>query len=113
MDVGAQILATGGGAFMSDETRELIMERGVSVWLKADLDILMRRVMRRDTRPLLRTEDPKEVMQSLMDERYPVYGQADITVQSRDVPHEVIVGEVVQALAALPRSKNLPPSDQN
>jgi len=111
MGDGAQILATGGGAFMCDETRELIKEHGISVWLKADLDVLMRRVMRRDTRPLLHTADPGSVMQSLMDERYPVYREADISVQSRDVPHEVIVGEIIQALVAWSVSKKLSPSE--
>ena len=83
---------------MNEDTRNLIAEVGVSVWLKADLKVLMERVMRRDHRPLLKTEDPKAVMQHLMDERYPVYASADITVVSRDVPHEVIVAEIVDAL---------------
>ncbi len=95
---GAQILATGGGAFMDEKTRKLIKETGISVWLKADLDVLMRRVMRRNTRPLLQTDDPEAVMKSLLDERYPVYSEADITVQSRDVPHQVIVDEIIKAL---------------
>ena len=95
---GPQVLATGGGAYMNEETRNLIAEVGVSVWLKADLKILMERVARRDHRPLLKTKDPKAVMQRLMDERYPVYASADITVVSRDVPHEVIVAEIVDAL---------------
>ena len=95
---GPQVLATGGGAYMNEETRSLIAEAGVSVWLRAELKVLMERVVRRDHRPLLRTEDPKAVMQRLMDERYPVYASADITVVSRDVPHEVIVAEIVDAL---------------
>lgn len=95
---GPQVLATGGGAYMDESTRELISEVGISVWLKADLKVLMERVVRRDHRPLLRTEDPQAVMQRLMDERYPVYASADITVLSRDVPHEVIVAEIVDAL---------------
>ncbi|MDA7947907.1 MAG: shikimate kinase [Hyphomicrobiaceae bacterium] len=95
---GPQVLATGGGAYMDEGTRELIAEVGISVWLKADLKVLMERVVRRDHRPLLKTEDPKAVMQRLMDERYPVYASADITVISRDVPHEVIVAEIVDAL---------------
>lgn len=96
---GPIILATGGGAFMSDETRKNIKENGVSVWLKAELDILMERVGRRDHRPLLKTDNPRAVMTKLIDERYPVYGQADITIDSRDVPHEVIVEEIISALA--------------
>lgn len=98
MGNGAQVLATGGGAFMSEETRNVIQENGISVWLKADLDVLMRRVLRRNTRPLLLTDDPQAVMQSLLTERYPVYSEADITVQSRDVPHQVIVDEIIKAL---------------
>ena len=95
---GPQVLATGGGAYMDKNTRELISEVGISVWLKADLKVLMDRVVRRDHRPLLKTENPQAVMQRLMDERYPVYASADITVISRDVPHEVIVAEIVDAL---------------
>lgn len=95
---GPQVLATGGGAYMNEDTRNLITEVGVSIWLKAELKVLMERVVRRDHRPLLKTEDPQAVMQRLMDERYPVYASADITVVSRDVPHEVIVAEIVDAL---------------
>ena len=95
---GPQVLATGGGAYMDESTRELISEVAISVWLKADLQVLMERVVRRDHRPLLKTENPQAVMQRLMDERYPVYASADITVISRDVPHEVIVAEIVDAL---------------
>jgi shikimate kinase len=97
---GVKVLATGGGAFMNEETRQRILEKAVSVWLKADLDILMGRVSRRDTRPLLKTADPRGVMERLLGERYPVYALANITVESRDVPHEVIVDEIVNALAA-------------
>ena len=95
---GPQVLATGGGAYMDESTRAVISEAGVSVWLKGDLNVLMERVLRRDHRPLLKTEDPEAVMQRLMDERYPVYASADITVMSRDVPHEVIVAEIIDAL---------------
>ena len=96
---GPQVLATGGGAYMNEETRKTITERGVSVWLKADLKVLMERVVRRDHRPLLKTDNPEDVMKRLMDERYPVYASADVTVKSRDVPHEVIVSEIITALA--------------
>jgi len=95
---GSQILATGGGAYMNDETRDTIAQFSISVWLKGDLEVLMERVVRRDHRPLLKTGDPKAVMKRLMDERYPVYASADITIQSRDVPHEVIVTEIMTAL---------------
>lgn len=97
---GPIVLATGGGAFMNDETRAEVAALGVSIWLRAELDILLERVSRRDTRPLLKTGDPREIMQALMDERYPVYAQADITVESRDVPHEVIVEEIVERIGA-------------
>lgn len=95
---GPLILATGGGAYMSEVTRQNIAQYGVSLWLKADLDILMERVSRRSHRPLLQTEDPRAVMQSLIDQRYPVYALADITIESRDVLHEVIIEEIIDAL---------------
>jgi shikimate kinase len=100
LDNGAQVLATGGGAFMNDETRARITQASISVWLRADLPLLMKRVMKRDNRPLLKQDDPETVMRNLMDTRYPVYGQADITVESRDVQHAQMVNEVVRALAS-------------
>ncbi len=96
---GPQVLATGGGAFMNAETRAAIAQSGVSVWLKAELPLLVRRVAKRSNRPLLKAGDPEEVMRNLMDTRYPVYALADITVESRDVPHEVIVSETLERLA--------------
>lgn len=99
---GAQVLATGGGAFINPETRAKIGEAGISVWLKAELPVLMRRVLKRDTRPLLRSGDPEAVMRDLMEKRYPIYAEADITVESREVHHEVIVSEIVDALLRLP-----------
>ncbi|MFQ5626867.1 MAG: shikimate kinase [Methyloligellaceae bacterium] len=99
---GPQVLATGGGAYMNEKIRETVAKRGISVWLKAELNILMERVGRRDHRPLLKTSDPKKVMKRLMDERHPVYANADITVESRDVPHDVIVSEIMNALAKCP-----------
>lgn len=96
---GPQVLATGGGAFMNAETRAAIEGSGVSVWLRAELPLLVRRVAKRNNRPLLKTGDPEVVMKKLMDVRYPVYAQADVTVESRDVPHEVIVGEILERLA--------------
>ena len=105
LDEGPRVLATGGGAYMNAETRGRIAEQAISVWLKAGLELLMSRVRKRSNRPLLRVEDPEAVMRKLIVERYPVYGQADITVESRDVPHEVIVGEILAALAHIqPRS---------
>jgi shikimate kinase len=95
---GPQVLATGGGAFMIAETRENIRRSGISVWLKAELPLLMRRVLKKNNRPLL-MNDPEASMKRLMALRYPVYATADITVESREVPHEAIVGEVIQALS--------------
>jgi shikimate kinase len=96
---GPQILATGGGAYMDAGTRENIKANGISIWLKAELPVLMNRVRRRDNRPLLKGGEPEKVMRELMQTRYPVYAQADITVESRDLPHDVIVVEVVEALS--------------
>jgi shikimate kinase len=95
---GPKVLATGGGAFMNEETRARIAASGVSIWLRADIDTLMSRVMRRDTRPLLKAADPRSVMERLIGERYPTYRLADIAVESRDVPHELIVEEIVDAI---------------
>lgn len=96
---GPQVLATGGGAYMMAETRENIAKVGISVWLKADLQLLMRRVAKRDKRPLLQNKDPEAVMRDLMVKRHPVYGEANLIIQSRDVSHDVMVGEVLNALA--------------
>ena len=98
---GPHVLATGGGAYMNAETREAIGRNGVSVWLKADFDVVMNRVRRRSHRPLLQKADPEGVMRDLIATRYPVYALADLTVQSRDVPHETIVEEVLAALDAM------------
>jgi len=99
---GPQVLATGGGAFITPETREKVREAGVSIWLRAELPVLMRRVGKRETRPLLKDGDPEQVMRKLMAARYPVYGEADLTVESRDVPHDSIVTEIIQALSRHP-----------
>ena len=100
LKAGPQVLSTGGGAFMSETTRRAISRYAVSVWLKADLDTLMHRVAKRQNRPLLNTEDPRAVMQQLIDLRYPTYAQADIAVRTRDEPKEVIAAEVLDALGA-------------
>ncbi len=100
LDSGPQVLATGGGAYMDPETRAKIGERSLSIWLRAELPVLLNRVRRRGHRPLLATGNPETVMRKLMDERYPVYAEADIAVESLDVPHEVVVTAVVNALAA-------------
>jgi shikimate kinase len=102
LDGGPQVLATGGGAFMNPDTRAAIGAKGVSIWLNADFDTLMRRIKRRHDRPLLHTDDPAATLQQLIDVRYPVYRLADFTVQSREVPHDKIVDEIVDVLAAGP-----------
>jgi len=105
LNSGSQVLATGGGAFMSAETRDNIRQAAVSVWLKAELSLLLRRVLKRNNRPLLE-RDPEGVMRTLVQTRYPIYASADITVESRDLPHDVMVFEIIEALAAraVPRS---------
>src|SRR5579863_8272289 len=95
---GPAVIATGGGAVMRQETRDRIREKAISIWLKADSDIIMRRVKRRSDRPLLQTADPEATVERLIREREPVYGQADVTIWSRDVPHDKIVDECLDAL---------------
>ena len=95
---GPIVLATGGGAFMNHETRLRIAEHGISLWLKADLDVLMRRVRKRTTRPLLQNPDPEGTMRRLMDLRYPVYATADLTIDSHEAPHDRVVADIVRAL---------------
>jgi shikimate kinase len=99
LEGGPQVLATGGGAFMNPDTRAAIASKGISIWLSAEFDVLMKRIKRRQDRPLLKTDDPAATLRQLMDVRYPVYAMADLTVQSRDVPHDKIVDEIVSALA--------------
>ena len=99
LDGGPQVLATGGGAFMNEDTRAAIVAKGISVWLNAEFDVLMRRIKRRQDRPLLKTDDPGTTLRELIEARYPTYALADLTVQSRDVPHDKIVDEIVSALA--------------
>lgn len=93
------VLATGGGAFMNAETRERVKELGISIWLKAEPDVLMRRVRKRSNRPLLQTADPEATLRRMLAEREPVYALADITILSSDEPHEVVVGETIAALS--------------
>ncbi|MEX0697102.1 MAG: shikimate kinase [Xanthobacteraceae bacterium] len=100
LDGGPQVLATGGGAFMNAETRAAIRAKGISIWLKADYDVLMRRIKRRNDRPLLKSDDPAATLKRLLEEREPVYAEADMTVHSREVPHETIIAEILTALAA-------------
>jgi shikimate kinase len=100
LDAGPAVLATGGGSFMREETRRRIGEKAVSIWLKADPDVIMRRVKRRADRPLLQTVDPAATVNRLISEREPTYQHADITISSREVPHDKIVDECLDALHA-------------
>ena len=94
------VLATGGGAFMSAETRALIAQHAISIWLRADVEVLARRVARKTDRPLLRTTDPAQTLRDLAAVRYPIYAQADITVDSADTAHSSTVHAIIQALRA-------------
>lgn len=94
------VLATGGGAYMDPDTRRIIAERATAVWLRAELDVLLKRVLRRNNRPLLKRGDPRQILQELMTVRYPIYAQADIVVDSSDGPHEALVEAIVERLAA-------------
>lgn len=112
LDSGPAVLATGGGAFMREETRNRIRDKAVSIWLKADADIIMKRVKRRADRPLLQTEDPAATISRLLEQREPVYQTADMTIWSRDVPHERIVDECIEALRARLCGDAEPPGQQ-
>ncbi len=100
---GPKVISTGGGAFINENTRKQIKLGGVSIWLKADLDVLWERVNKRDHRPLLKTENPKQTLENLMIQRYPIYAEADLTVPSGNVRKDIMVQEVIAALAELPR----------
>jgi len=108
---GPQVLATGGGAVMNPETRALIQEKGVSIWLSAEFELLLRRISKRKAeRPMLQTADPAATLRELLAKREPIYTQADLTVESRDVPHDAVVVEILERLAgfldALQRSQS-------
>jgi shikimate kinase len=105
------ILATGGGAFMDPGTRETIRRSGISVWLRADLDVLLARVARRTNRPLLKERDPRAVMADLIERRSPIYGEADLVVDSSEGPPETTVNRVIAALIGCPRAL-LPPQPE-
>jgi shikimate kinase len=99
LESGPQVLATGGGAFMNTDTRALIKLKGVSIWLNAEFDVLLRRTSkRRNDRPLLQTDDPAETLRALLAARGPTYALADLTVQSREVAHDAIVADILAAL---------------
>ena len=95
-----QVLATGGGAFVDPATRSLVGEKALSVWLRAELDLLVKRCGRRNTRPLLRDGDPREILAKLIDERYPIYAETDVIVDTDESPHEVMVDRIIAALEA-------------
>jgi shikimate kinase len=92
------VLATGGGAFIDQQTRDAIRQAAISIWIKAPVDILVQRVKRRDTRPLLRHGDPRETLERLLKEREPIYAQADLTIESEDGPHALAVDRVIAVL---------------
>ncbi|AVH43646.1 shikimate kinase [Agrobacterium tumefaciens] len=98
---GPKVISTGGGAFINENTRRHITRGGISLWLKADLEVLWERVNKRDHRPLLKTENPKATLAALMEKRYPIYAEADLTIESRDVRKEIIVTEVLAAIAGI------------
>jgi shikimate kinase len=98
LDGTPKVLATGGGAFVQPETREAIREGALSIWLKADRDLILSRVKRRSTRPLLKADDPKIVVDRLLEERDPIYAEADIHIQSRDVAHDLVIDDVLAAV---------------
>ena len=101
LESGPQVLATGGGAVMNESTRAAIKAKGISIWLAAEFDVLVRRIAKRkNDRPMLRTDDPAATLRQLLALREPIYALADLTVQSREAPHEAIVDEIVSALAA-------------
>ena len=110
LEGGPQVLATGGGAFMDPATRRVIAARGVSVWLRADLDVLFARVSRRTNRPLLKAPDPRAVLAELIDRRYPIYAEADITIDSGNGPADATASRAIVELAHCARTK-LPPTE--
>jgi shikimate kinase len=99
------VLGTGGGAWINPDTRALIKEGALTVWIKADLDLLYARVSRRSNRPLLRTANPRETLAALIEARYPIYAEADITVVSRDVPQDQVAEDIIAATLAHLRAR--------
>lgn len=95
---GPRVVSTGGGAYVNERSRRQIKRGGLTIWLNAELDVLWERVNKRDTRPLLKTENPKQTLENLMRARYPIYAEADLTVLSRDVNKETMVEEVLTAV---------------
>lgn len=99
IDGTPKVIATGGGAFMNEQTRALILERAIAIWLDADIDVLAQRVTRRDTRPLLKGKDPRKVLAELAAVRNPVYALAPIHIRSQPAPHELTVDRILRALS--------------
>jgi shikimate kinase len=112
LDKPVHVLATGGGAFMDPQTRAAIARRGVSVWLRADLDVLAARVARRSNRPLLKQGDPREILAALIAARHPVYAQADLVIDSGEGAPEMTVTRAIAALAACPLA-HTPPEEED
>jgi shikimate kinase len=98
LDEEPHVLATGGGAFIDADTRARLKESAVTVWIKAPVDVLMKRVQRRDTRPLLRTADPRATLERMLEDRTPIYAQADLSIESDDGPHSAAVDLILAAL---------------
>jgi shikimate kinase len=98
LDQPPHVLATGGGAFCNPETREMVSRKAVSVWLKAPPEVLARRVARKNNRPLLRGQDPRQVLDALLEKREAAYGQADLIIDSGDGPHQATVDAIITAL---------------
>ena len=108
LEGGPQVLATGGGAVINPDTRAAIRAKGVSIWLAAEFDVLMRRISKRkNDRPMLQTADPAQTLRQLLAVREPVYALADLTVHSKEVPHDAIVAEIMMALAAFLKASTL------
>jgi shikimate kinase len=113
LETGPQVLATGGGAFMNEGTRAAVKAKGVSIWLAAEFEVLIRRIAKRKSeRPMLQTDDPAQTLRQLLAQREPVYALADLTVQSREGPHEAIVGEIIAALGGF-LNVPLPPTTKD
>lgn len=109
---GPQVLATGGGAYMDAETRSRIARAGISIWLRAELPVLLKRVKRRTDRPLLNNGDPQTIMRKLLRERSPVYAEADLTVDSREAPHDTIVTDIIERLEQMLISESDAPAKE-
>ncbi|MGP0058705.1 MAG: 3-dehydroquinate synthase [Beijerinckiaceae bacterium] len=110
LENGPRVVATGGGAFMNEETRERVAQNGLSVWLRADIDVLWRRVRRRTHRPLLQTDAPEATLRNLMEQRNPVYACADVTIESREGPHYTVVEDTIAGIEWHLRASPHPPA---